>query len=49
MILAVGALVLLMLGAFRAGKGDWIITELAIAILGIALLSHVLASSATRR
>ena len=26
-ILALGALALLMLGAFRAGKGDWIITE----------------------
>jgi NADH-quinone oxidoreductase subunit N len=38
-ILAVGALSLLMLGAFRAGKGDWIITEAAIVVLGLALLS----------
>ena len=38
-ILAVGALALLMLGAFRAGKGDWIITEAAIVVLGLALLS----------
>ncbi len=39
LILAGGALVLLMLGAFRAGKGDWIISELAIGLLGIALLT----------
>jgi NADH-quinone oxidoreductase subunit N len=38
-IMAVGALFLLMLGAFGAGKRDWIITELAIAILGVAILS----------
>lgn len=38
-ILAVGALGLLMLGAFRAGKGDWIISEAAIVVLGLALLS----------
>ncbi|MDB5510515.1 MAG: proton-translocating NADH-quinone oxidoreductase, chain [Hyphomicrobiales bacterium] len=38
-ILAVGALVLLMLGAFRAGRSDWIISELAIGLLGIALIT----------
>ncbi|HEY8580560.1 MAG TPA: NADH-quinone oxidoreductase subunit N, partial [Beijerinckiaceae bacterium] len=38
-ILALGALGLLMLGAFGAGKRDWIITEAAIAILGVAFLS----------
>ncbi|MBX9760730.1 MAG: NADH-quinone oxidoreductase subunit N, partial [Beijerinckiaceae bacterium] len=38
-ILALGALALLMLGAFRAGKGDWIITEASIVVLGIALMS----------
>ena len=38
-ILAIGALGLLMLGAFRAGKGDWIISEAAIVVLGLALLS----------
>jgi len=38
-ILALGALVLLLLGAFRAGKGDWIITEASIVVLGLALLS----------
>jgi NADH-quinone oxidoreductase subunit N len=38
-VLAVGALVLLMLGAFRARGGrDWIISELAIGLLGIAFL-----------
>ena len=39
LILAAGALVLLMLGAFRAGKGDWIISELAILLMGIALIT----------
>ncbi|MDB5596478.1 MAG: proton-translocating NADH-quinone oxidoreductase, chain [Hyphomicrobiales bacterium] len=39
LLLAAGALVLLMLGAFRAGKGDWIISELAIGLLGIALIT----------
>ncbi|MDB5571638.1 MAG: proton-translocating NADH-quinone oxidoreductase, chain [Hyphomicrobiales bacterium] len=38
-VLAVGALALLMLGAFGAGKRDWIITEAAIVILGVAFLS----------
>jgi len=38
-ILALGALSLLMLGAFRAGKGDWIITEAAVVVLGLALIS----------
>lgn len=38
-ILAVGALVLLMLGAFRAGRSDWIISELAIGLLGVALIT----------
>jgi NADH-quinone oxidoreductase subunit N len=39
LILAGGALVLLMLGAFKGHKGDWIISELAIAIIGIAFLT----------
>ena len=39
LIMAVGALVLLMLGAFGAGKRDWIISEVAIGILGLAFLS----------
>ncbi len=38
-IMALGALSLLMLGAFGAGKRDWIITEIAIVILGVAMLS----------
>ena len=38
-VLAIGALSLLMLGAFGAGKRDWIITEAAIVVLGIAFLS----------
>ena len=38
-VLGIGALVLLMLGAFRARDGrDWIISELAIGLLGIAFL-----------
>ena len=38
-VLAVGALALLMLGVFRARDGrDWIISECAIAVLGIAFL-----------
>jgi NADH-quinone oxidoreductase subunit N len=38
-LLAVGALVLLMLGVFRSKDGrDWIISELAIALLGVAFL-----------
>ena len=38
-VLAAGALVLLMLGVFRARDGrDWIISELAIALLGLAFL-----------
>ncbi len=38
-VLAAGALVLLMLGVFRAKDGrDWIISELAIALLGVAFL-----------
>ncbi|MGE3244974.1 MAG: NADH-quinone oxidoreductase subunit NuoN [Beijerinckiaceae bacterium] len=44
-ILAVGALVLLMLGAFGAGKRDWIISEAAIALLGLAFLSVFLGES----
>jgi NADH-quinone oxidoreductase subunit N len=38
-ILALGALGLLMLGAFGAGKRDWIITEAAIVVVGVAFLS----------
>ncbi len=39
LILAVGALVLLMLGTFRGGDGrDWIVSECAIVILGLAFL-----------
>lgn len=38
-IMALGALLLLMLGAFGAGKRDWIISEVAIVVLGIAFLS----------
>ena len=38
-VLSIGALSLLMLGAFGAGKRDWIITEAAIVVLGIAFLS----------
>ena len=38
-VLAVGALALLMLGVFRARDGrDWIISECAIAVLGLAFL-----------
>src|SRR5438067_984923 len=38
-LLAVGALVLLMLGVFRARGGrDWIISECAIALVGVAFL-----------
>ncbi len=38
-VLAIGALTLLMLGVFRAKDGrDWIISELAIVILGIAFI-----------
>ncbi len=38
-VLAVGALALLMLGVFRARDGrDWIISELAIGLLGVAFL-----------
>ena len=37
-VLAVGALALLMLGALRKLKGDWIISELAIVLLGVAAL-----------
>ena len=39
LILAVGALVLLLLGAYKGTKGDWIISELAIGLLGIAFLT----------
>lgn len=38
-VMAVGALVLLMVGAFGAGKRDWIISELAIVVLGLAFVS----------
>ena len=38
-ILALGALGLLMLGAFGAGKRDWIITEAAVVVVGVAFLS----------
>jgi len=38
-VLALGALTLLMLGAFWAGKRDWIITECAIIVMGFAFLS----------
>jgi NADH-quinone oxidoreductase subunit N len=38
-VLALGALILLMLGVFRAKDGrDWIISECAIAVLGLAFL-----------
>ena len=38
-VLAVGALVLLMLGVFKGGDGrDWIISECAIALLGFAFI-----------
>jgi NADH-quinone oxidoreductase subunit N len=37
-LLALGALGLLMLGVFKSGGRDWIISELAIAILGLAFL-----------
>lgn len=40
-VMAVGALSLLMLGAFGSGKRDWIITETAIFVLGFALLSMI--------
>ena len=49
LVLAIGALVLLMLGVFKSGDGrDWIISECAIAVLGVAfaLLSFDLKSSA---
>jgi NADH-quinone oxidoreductase subunit N len=39
LVLALGAISLLMLGVFRAGKGDWIISELAIVVIGFAMLS----------
>ena len=39
LLLAVGALALLMLGVFRSGGRDWIISEAAIIIIGVALLS----------
>ena len=45
--LALGALVLLMLGVFRAGGRDWIISEAAIAILGLALLSMLIDAKGT--
>ncbi len=38
-VLAVGALALLLLGALRRLKGDWIISECAIVLLGLAALS----------
>ncbi len=39
LLLAAGALVLLMLGVFKGGDGrDWIISEVAIAILGVAFM-----------
>ena len=38
-VLALGALTLLMLGAFWADKLDWIITECAIIVMGFAFLS----------
>ncbi len=38
-VMALGALMLLMLGASGAGKRDWIITEAAIVVLGLAFLS----------
>ena len=42
-VMALGALALLMLGAFGAGKRDWIVTEAAILVLGIAFLSILFA------
>jgi len=39
-LLALGALLLLMIGAFRARDGrDWLVAELAIAVLGLAFIS----------
>ncbi len=38
-VLALGALTLLMLGAFWADKRDWIITECAVIVMGLAFLS----------
>src|ERR1700742_1276205 len=40
-ILAVGALALLMLGAFSGERRSWIVTDAAIAILGLAFLVDV--------
>jgi NADH-quinone oxidoreductase subunit N len=40
-IVAVGALLLLMVGAFRGERSSWLVTEIAIAILGIAFLIDV--------
>ena len=40
-ILAVGALALLMLGALRGERSAWLVTELAIALLGVSLLIDV--------
>lgn len=39
LVLAIGALVLLMLGVLRSPKGDWIISEAAIFVIGFAMLS----------
>jgi NADH-quinone oxidoreductase subunit N len=40
-IIAIGALVLLMIGAFRGERSAWLVTELAIAILGVAFVIDV--------
>jgi len=43
-VLAVGVMVLILLGAWRGGRGFWILDELAVIILGLAVLAIVLSS-----
>jgi NADH-quinone oxidoreductase subunit N len=38
-ILAVGVLVLLLIGAWRGERSVWLVTEIAVALLGVALIS----------
>ena len=40
-IMAVGALVLLMIGAVRGERSAWLVTELAVALIGVAFLIDV--------
>ncbi len=40
-ILAVGALVLLLIGAIRGERSAWLVTELSILLLGVAFLIDV--------